>query len=185
VYVHGLREVEVRSLPEALCVLDRGQRHRMVAETQLNRGSSRSHAVLTIKLVKPGTDKDRDGIVAKMSIVDLAGAERSDRTGNTGKRAREAIKINTSLMQLGRCLEVLRQNQLRPQHPQPVPFRDSNVTRLFQDYLTGYGRTVMLTTVSGAQADFDETAHALRYAAIAREIKVQLGCFFHRFFCLS
>jgi kinesin family protein 20 len=48
------------------------------------------------------------------------------------------MKINTSLMQLGRCLEVLRQNQQRPQHPQPVPFRDSNVTRLFQVLLPFY-----------------------------------------------
>jgi hypothetical protein len=60
--------------------------------------------------------------VPQMSIVDLAGAERSDRTHNSGKRLKEAMKINTSLMQLGRCLEILRQNQQRPQNPQPVPF---------------------------------------------------------------
>jgi hypothetical protein len=42
---------------------------------------------------------------------------------------------------------------------------------LFQDYLTGYGRTVMLTNVSAQPVDYDETSHALKYAAIAREIK--------------
>jgi hypothetical protein len=31
-------------------------------------------------------NKDRDGIHAKMSVVDLAGAERTQRTGNSGKR---------------------------------------------------------------------------------------------------
>ena len=75
------------------------------------------------------------------------------------------MKINTSLMQLGRCLEALKTNQSRPKHaPLPVPFRESQLTRLFQDYLTGYGRTVMLANVSAQAADFDETAHALKYA---------------------
>ena len=69
VYVHGLRECEVVSLADALAVLRRGQRNRMVAETQLNRGSSRSHSVLTIKLVRAGADKDRDGIVAKVRML--------------------------------------------------------------------------------------------------------------------
>jgi hypothetical protein len=39
-----------------------------------------------LKLVRPGCDKDRDGIIAKLSFVDLAGAERFDRTNNSGKR---------------------------------------------------------------------------------------------------
>lgn len=47
-------------------------------------------------------------------MVDLAGSERSRRTRNTGKRLKESVKINSSLMTLGRCLEALRWNQAHP-----------------------------------------------------------------------
>jgi hypothetical protein len=36
----------------------------------------------------------------------------------------------------------------------------------------GWGRTVMITNASSSAADFDETLHALRYAAIAKEITI-------------
>lgn len=88
---------------------------------------------------------------------------------------KEASKINQSLMQLGRCLASLKHNAgLQPDDPeiQVVPFRDSKITHLLQDYLQGYGRTVMLMTASGQSADFDETFHALKYAAIASAVVV-------------
>jgi hypothetical protein len=54
-----------------------------------------------------------------------------------------------------------------------VPFRDSQITRLFRDSLMGWGRTVMIANASSSAADFDETLHALKYAAIAKEITIQ------------
>src|SRR5262245_1028521 len=77
-----------------------GQKQRSRGETTLNASSSRSHSVFTIKLCT------RNGVYSKLSLVDLAGAERSTRTGNTGQRMVESKGINTSLMKLGRCLEV-------------------------------------------------------------------------------
>ena len=47
----------------------------------------------------------------ELMIVDLAGSERTRKTGNTGETLKESAKINSSLMNLGRCLEVLRANQ--------------------------------------------------------------------------
>jgi len=46
-----------------------------------------------------------------LQFVDLAGSERARRTGNVGERLKEATAINSSLMNLGRCLEALRWNQ--------------------------------------------------------------------------
>ena len=46
-----------------------------------------------------------------MSIVDLAGSERHSRTNAAGSRLKEAGNINTSLMTLGKCIEILRWNQ--------------------------------------------------------------------------
>lgn len=55
-YVSGATEVEVKSTEEAFEVLYRGQKVRHVAHTQLNRESSRSHSVFTIRLVQAPLD---------------------------------------------------------------------------------------------------------------------------------
>ena len=49
----------------------------------------------------------------RISIVDLAGAERSAKTGATGVRIKEAGNINNSLLALGKCIEAMRHNQSR------------------------------------------------------------------------
>ena len=52
-----------------------------------------------------------DLISCRISIVDLAGAERSMKTGATGMRVKEAGNINNSLLTLGKCIEAMRHNQ--------------------------------------------------------------------------
>ena len=47
----------------------------------------------------------------RISIVDLAGAERSIKTGASGMRVKEAGNINNSLHTLGKCIEAMRHNQ--------------------------------------------------------------------------
>ncbi len=167
-YVSGLRHIPVRSIEDAMAVVQLGSKNRIVAQTMLNSDSSRSHSVFTVKLSLPSGET-----YAKLSVVDLAGAERSSKTGNSGARQKETNNINTSLMQLGRCLEALRHNQMNPKAPQKnVPFRDSKLTMLFRDALCGFGHMVMICNVNPAPAEYDETVHTLKYAAVAREIKI-------------
>mgnify|MGYP001118533337 CR=1 FL=1 len=49
--------------------------------------------------------------LSSLAIVDLAGSERSNKTNTVGVRAKEASKINTSLMTFGKCIEALKYNQ--------------------------------------------------------------------------
>ena len=42
---------------------------------------------------------------------------------------RESVAINSSLMTLARCLEVLRYNQMHPADPKVIPYRESKVGR--------------------------------------------------------
>ena len=49
--------------------------------------------------------------VVRISIVDLAGAERSVKTGASGLRVKEAGNINQSLFTLGKCIEAMKRNQ--------------------------------------------------------------------------
>lgn len=119
-YVHGLKEVCVMNLEEALLVLRAGLRQRQVFSTLLNETSSRSHCIFTIKIIKSPqlgscaaeTFAKGKTSVSRLSIVDLAGSERVRNTNSIGQRRREAGSINTSLMVLGHCMEILRLNQL-------------------------------------------------------------------------
>ncbi|PRW57364.1 Kinesin KIF19 [Chlorella sorokiniana] len=189
VFVAGLSEAEVGSADEALALLRRGSRQRQRGETALNYSSSRSHSIFTITLYQQGLEgQDSEGSgsgeeaeegvgggeerLGRISFVDLAGSERAQRTGNVGVRLKESVAINSSLMTLGRCLEALRWNQ---QHKgggnlRVVPYRESKVTHLFRDALHGWGQVLLSVNVSPASKDYDETAHVLKYAALATQI---------------
>jgi hypothetical protein len=91
--------------------------------------------------------------VSRLSIVDLAGSERSKLTQTSGERLKEAGSINRSLMVLGQCLEVLRANQKKIVNTASsktgprlavVPFRDSKLTEVFQEFFAGNGWAVSL-----------------------------------------
>ena len=57
-----------------------------------------------------------------------------------------------------------------------VPFRESKLTRLFQNYFVGkgkgirQGRITMLVNVSDNASVFDETAHVLKFSAITSKV---------------
>eukprot|EP00730_Choanoeca_flexa_P001956 TRINITY_DN10856_c0_g1_i2.p1 TRINITY_DN10856_c0_g1~~TRINITY_DN10856_c0_g1_i2.p1 ORF type:complete len:1307 (+),score=446.81 TRINITY_DN10856_c0_g1_i2:54-3923(+) len=171
-YIQGLREVQVDSIDEALRILSFGKRNRRVASTKLNKDSSRSHSIFTLKVVRlPRHEHAHWATVSRMTIVDLAGSERSANTKATGKQLREASNINKSLMTLSQCIKDLRYNQLHPANPRRPPFRNSKLTHIFQRYLEGNGMLRMVVNISPAASAYDETSHVLNFSAAARKVK--------------
>ncbi|CAK9016555.1 Kinesin-like protein KIN-4C (AtKINESIN-4C) [Durusdinium trenchii] len=189
-------EESVKSTPEMLHALERGALCRTTGSTQMNVHSSRSHAIFTIiieqhlPITEDGGGGDQDGAgedaaeatpesssdednvefrTAKFHFVDLAGSERAKRTGATGTRLKEGININKGLLALGNVISALG-DETRPKGTH-VPYRDSKLTRMLQDSLGGNSRTLMIACVSPADANFEETLNALRYANRARNIK--------------
>lgn len=77
----------------------------------------------------------------KLNLVDLAGSERVGRSGAEGSRLREAQYINRSLSALGDVIYALRSRQGH------VPFRNSKLTYLLQDSLSGDSKTLMMVQV--------------------------------------
>lgn len=163
-FVHGVTEVEVKTVQEAINAFQMGQKRKRMGDTILNAESSRSHSVFTIRLVQAPTDshgetvvQDRRTItVSQLSLVDLAGSERTNRTKNTGQRLREAGNINNSLMSLRNCLEILRENQSGTVQKK-VPYRDAKITHLFKSYFDGEGLVRMIVCVNPRAEDYDES----------------------------
>ena len=126
-----------------------------------------------------------DGEVVKENrvfIVDLAGSERFHRAQGRAidrQRQREAANINQSLMNLMRCLDAMRYNQKKePSAPQRVvPFRQSKLTMLFRDCLIGErcGHVGMIVNANPSTVDYDETVHALKYGAVANQVRSRRG----------
>lgn len=172
VFVEGLREVELPDIESAKTALELGWQARQSASNGVNDDSSRSHAVLCIKLLcsKPGVPGP--AAATRLCVVDLAGAERQKKGKTEGTRLTEATSINKDLMVLGHCLRDLRWNQAHPKATQRVPpFRDSRITMLFRDYLGGGGQTVVLAAVNPAAADTIGTMDTLKFASIAQKVK--------------
>ncbi|XP_056427569.1 kinesin-like protein KIF23 isoform X2 [Hyla sarda] len=178
-YVAGCTEVEVKTTEEAFDVFWRGQKRRRIANTQLNRESSRSHSVFIIKLAQAPLDADGDNVlqekeqvtVSQLSLVDLAGSERTNRTKAEGSRLREAGNINQSLMTLRTCIEALRENQMCGTNKM-VPYRDSKLTHLFKNYFDGEGKVRMIVCVNPKADDHEESLQVMRFAEMTQEVEV-------------
>ena len=175
-YVKGLKEIPVASADEAYQVLITGRENLHFAATKLNQQSSRSHCIFSLKILRVA-DPERPHLarVSMFSFCDLAGSERISKTNNVGERQKEAGNINTSLLILGRCIKAMRHNQTckDKKGQEMVPFRESKLTRLFKSYLTGQGKSSLITCISQAEYLFDETVHVCKFASIASKVTIE------------
>ncbi|XP_006148237.1 kinesin-like protein KIF22 [Tupaia chinensis] len=139
-------------------------RNRTVGATRLNQRSSRSHAVLLVKVdqrERLAPFRQREG---KLYLIDLAGSEDNRRTGNKGLRLKESGAINTSLFVLGKVVDALNQGLPR------VPYRDSKLTRLLQDSLGGSAHSILIANIAPERRFYLDTVSALNFAARSKEV---------------
>jgi kinesin family protein 15 len=174
VYVEGCTEQACLSVQDAHSVLLKGYQNRHVAETNMNRESSRSHAVFQLSL-ETGTE-NADGIVvrrkARFSMVDLAGSERQRDTNASGERLKEASVINKSLSTLGHVINTLADVASNGGRKH-IHYRDSKLTFLLRDSLGGNSKTTLIATVSPAELCMAETLSTLKFAQRAKAIQNQ------------
>jgi len=181
VFVTGVSWIPVGSVEQCMNIFEIGEKNRAVAFTALNAHSSRSHAVLMIKVehkILPTCSKgsnaeeiseENNDISVTNSIlylVDLAGSERVKKTRATANRLDEAKKINFSLSALGNCIHAL--TDPKTKH---IPYRDSKLTRLLQDSLGGNAKTSMVVTIGPAMKHVDETLSSLKFGRRAMHVQ--------------
>nr|XP_045238384.1 kinesin-like protein KIFC3 isoform X2 [Macaca fascicularis] len=167
-YVPGLTEFQVQSVDDINKVFEFGHTNRTTEFTNLNEHSSRSHALLivTVRGMDCSTGLRTTG---KLNLVDLAGSERVGKSGAEGSRLREAQHINKSLSALGDVIAALRSRQGH------VPFRNSKLTYLLQDSLSGDSKTLMVVQVSPVEKNTSETLYSLKFAERVRSVELGPG----------
>ncbi|KAF8004746.1 hypothetical protein HF325_000203 [Metschnikowia pulcherrima] len=177
-YIEGLTNKSIESFGDFCRFLNTGNALRTTASTKMNDASSRSHAVLTFTLRQTRFEDDADSgqnigtpveeIVSNIKLVDLAGSERLAKTQvyNQADRLKEGSQINKSLTVLGRCISILSLGAKAV-----VPYRDSVLTYLLRENLSGNSRTSMIFCIS--PTDYVETCQTLGYATQVKKIKTK------------
>jgi hypothetical protein len=130
-FCRGLSESKVTSFDQVLILMRKAQRQRQVGETNMNKQSSRSHCIFTIRV--DAKRKVADGSILKVSgklhCVDLAGSECAKSAnlekGNEDQtaRERERLNINRSLLTLGRVVSMLKEQSSGKKRNVRIPYR--------------------------------------------------------------
>ncbi|XP_012620814.1 kinesin-like protein KIF20B isoform X2 [Microcebus murinus] len=171
-FIKDLQWIQVFDSKEAYRLLKLGIKNQSIAFTKLNNASSRSHSIFTIRILQiEDSEMSRVLRVSELSLCDLAGSERSMKTQNEGERLRETGNINTSLLTLGKCINVLK-NSEKSKFQQHVPFRESKLTHYFQSFFNGKGKICMIVNISQCCFAYDETLNVLKFSAIAQKVCV-------------
>lgn len=163
--VAGLSEIIATNRQEVISLLIRGNKARTMEPTAANQTSSRSHALLSVTVQHSTSLGTKQG---RLYLTDLAGSERAKKTKNRGKRLQEGAHINRSLLALGNCINALSDGA------KYVNYRDSKLTRLLKEALSGRCKTVMIAHVSPEAQHRDETKNTLIYADRANHITTRL-----------
>ena len=134
-------------------VLAEAFKNRSEAVTQMNEHSSRSHCIYQFKIWD-----SREKECGTLNLIDLAGSERANSSGAVGARLQEAVAINKSLSSLSECINAI---SVKASH---VPFRNSKLTCLLQNYLKGGAKVLMIANVSPLVSSWQETYTSLKFA---------------------
>jgi Kinesin motor domain len=161
--VVGLTEVPCGTLKEFEGLYDSANANRSTSATKLNAHSSRSHAILCVKVTVTGPNEIR---ISTASAIDLAGSEDNRRTGNDKERMVESASINKSLFVLAQCVEAISKKQQR------IPYRESKMTRILS-LGQNNGFTVMILNLAPVKSFHLDTLSSLNFANRTKKIEVR------------
>ncbi|KAF5177436.1 Kinesin-like protein kin-7o [Thalictrum thalictroides] len=175
IFVAGLKEEIVATPEQVIDLMEFGESHRHIGETNMNVYSSRSHTIFRM-IIESRLRTEDDNIgnscdavrVSVLNLVDLAGSERAAKTGAEGMRLKEGSHINKSLMTLGTVIKKLSEGA--ESNGGHVPYRDSKLTRILQPSLGGNANTAIICNITLAQIHADETKSSLQFASRALRV---------------
>lgn len=163
--VVGLVEKEIKTAMEFEKLYSKANTNRSTSATKLNAHSSRSHAIVCVRVATMNceTGERRAGTI---SCIDLAGSEDNRRTANDKERMTESASINKSLFVLAQCVEAMTKKQSR------IPYRESKMTRILS-LGQNNGLTVMILNLAPTKAFHMDTLSALNFANRAKKIELK------------
>ncbi|KIJ38885.1 hypothetical protein M422DRAFT_230962 [Sphaerobolus stellatus SS14] len=164
IFVANLSEKSIGSFQEFDRIYSHACKSRSTGSTNLNRASSRSHALLTLTVTKLDVSANKV-LIGKVNLVDLAGSENNKLTGNDPSRMAESSAINKSLTVLGQVVHALNTGASR------IPYRDSKLTRILQDALGGSSIGLLICNLAPGVKFRQDTLNTLNFATRTKQIE--------------
>ena len=161
--VVGLSERSCEDLKDFERLYIEANNNRVTAATKLNAHSSRSHAILRVKVTQTCGDMVRESTA---SAIDLAGSEDNRRTDNGKERLIESAAINKSLFVLSQCIDAISRGDKR------IPYRESKMTRILS-LGQNNGITVMILNLAPLRSYHLDTLSSLNVSSRAKRIEVR------------
>ncbi|RYO86608.1 hypothetical protein DL766_002339 [Monosporascus sp. MC13-8B] len=161
--VVGLSERACEDLKDFERLYIEANNNRITASTKLNAHSSRSHAILRVKVTQITGDMVRESTA---SAIDLAGSEDNRRTDNGKERLIESAAINKSLFVLSQCIDAISRGDRR------IPFRESKMTRILS-LGQNNGITIMILNLAPIRSYHLDTLSSLNVSSRAKRIEVR------------
>lgn len=161
--VVGLSERSCSDLKDFEALYIEANNNRVTASTKLNAHSSRSHAILKVKVTQTTGDSVLESTA---SAIDLAGSEDNRRTENNRERLVESAAINKSLFVLSQCVEAISRGDKR------IPYRESKMTRILS-LGQNNGITVMILNLAPMRSYHLDTLSSLNVSSRAKRIEVR------------
>ncbi|KAI0813519.1 P-loop containing nucleoside triphosphate hydrolase protein [Xylaria sp. FL0064] len=161
--VAGLSERPCQDLKDFEKLYIEANTNRVTAATKLNAHSSRSHAILRVKVTQTTGDMVRESTA---SAIDLAGSEDDRRTDNGKERLVESAAINKSLFVLSQCIDAIARGERR------IPFRESKMTRILS-LGQNNGITIMILNLAPLRSYHLDTLSSLNVSSRAKRIEVR------------
>jgi len=161
--VVGLSERVCEDLKDFEKLYIEANNNRVTAATKLNAHSSRSHAILRVKVTQTTGDMVRESTA---SAIDLAGSEDNRRTDNGKERLIESAAINKSLFVLSQCIDAISRGDKR------IPYRESKMTRILS-LGQNNGITIMILNLAPMRSYHLDTLSSLNVSSRAKRIEVR------------
>lgn len=171
-YVEGLTKIKVdgenltSGLDHLQKLMEEASKTRAITCTKYNALSSRSHGIFMLE-TSLTNDATGETINGRIHFCDLAGNEKFDHDSQDTKLMKEMQSINRSLSCLGDVFHALAKGSSH------VPFRNSKLTYLLQDCLSGDGKALMIGNVCPSVDSSYESITSLRF--VQRVNKIELG----------
>lgn len=152
--------------------------------TAMNENSSRSHTFFEFECVCKERGRGGGAGTKVFRVIDLAGSERSKRTGATGKTFLEGTVINNSLLYLKQMIDHMMIASKKRSNANGVgcggttttaipKFRETKLTRIIHASLRdGNAQLVLILCCSPAISNYSETLNTLRFGSNALKIDV-------------
>lgn len=161
--VVGLSEHACEDLKDFERLYIEANNNRSTAGTKLNAQSSRSHAILMVKVTQTTGDQI---LTSTASAIDLAGSEDNRRTDNGKERMIESASINKSLFVLSQCIDAIGRGDKR------IPYRESKMTRILS-LGQNNGITIMILNLAPLRSYHLDTLSSLNVSSRAKRIEVR------------